>query len=388
MPTLARTPLWLGAALLLVAVNLRLPFAGVPPIIDEVREGLGLSHAAAGALTTLPVLCFAIAAPLAPRLARRFGDEPVILACLVLLAGGIAVRIMPEVLPFYAGTLLLGLGIALANVLIPSVIKRWYPRPGAMTGLYVTLMTAGAAVAAATIVPLEHALGWELALAVWGIPSVVAAVAWLPALRARHAPAGPPPPPVSLWRDRRAWVLTAMMSCQGLLFYAILAWTPEIVGDAGLAEGEAGVMLSLAMLLGIPTSLAWPVLAGRTRDQRPLAAVAGARWLAGLTGLLVAPGTGTVAWMVLIGLGQGAGFSLAMALVVLQSPNPPHAAALSGMVQAIGYVMAGIGPFAVGLIHDATGSWDASVGFLLAVAVGLLLAGLGASRPLEVAAVP
>lgn len=384
-----RTSLWLGAALLLVAVNLRLPIAGVPPIVDDVSAGLGLSAAAAGAITTLPVLCFAVAAPLAPSLGRRFGDEPVILACLLLLAAGAAVRLVPQALPFYAGTLVLGLGIALANVLIPSVIKRWFPRPGAMTGLYVTVMTGGAAVAAALTVPLARATGsWEWALAVWGAPSLLAAVVWLPAIRATRTVPGPPLPRVSLWRDRTAWLLTAMMGCQGLLFYAVLAWVPEIVADSGLDAGAAGVMLSIAMLLGIPTSLTLPVLAGRTDDQRPLVAVAGALWLAGLGGLLLSPATGTAAWMVLIGLGQGGGFSLAMALIVLRAADGPHAAGLSGMVQAIGYVIAGLGPFAVGAIHDATGSWEAPLGFLVAVAFGLLASGLGAARPAPVAAVP
>lgn len=386
----SRTPLWLGAALLLVAVNLRLPLAGVPPIVDDVQAGLGISSAAAGAITTLPVLCFALAAPLAPALGRRFGDEPVLLACLVLLAGGVAARLVPEIAPFYAGTLLLGLGIALANVLIPAVIKRWYPRPGLMTGLYVTLMTAGAAAAAALTVPLEDAFDgrWEPALAVWGVPSVVAAIAWLPAIRATRAAPGPRPRRLSLWRDDTAWLITLMMGCQGLLFYAVLAWVPEIAADSGLGDGAAGVMLALAMLLGVPTSLAVPVLAARRDDQRPLVAAAAALWIAGLGGLLAVPATATALWMVLIGLGQGAGFSLTMALVVLRAPDAAHAGALSAMVQSVGYVLAAAGPFVVGLVHDATGSWEASLAFMLAVAAGLLVSGLGAARPGRMAGVP
>lgn len=388
--TAVRTSLWLGAALLLVAVNLRLPIAAVPPLVDDVSDGLGLSSAAAGAITTLPVLCFALAAPVAPALARRHGDERVILACLVMLAGGVAVRLVPEVAPFYAGTLLLGLGIALANVLIPAVIKRWYPRPGLMTGLYVTVLTTGAAVAAAAAVPLDDALDgeWQWALAVFGVPAIVAAIAWLPVVRAARTEPGPPPPHISLWRNRTAWMLTLMMSAQGALFYAILAWVPEIAGDAGLDDAAAGVMLSIAMLLGVPTSLAMPVLAGRSDDQRGLVAVAGALWLAGLTGLLLWPGTATALWMVLVGLGQGAGFSLTMALVVLRAADGPHAAALSGMVQSVGYVVAGLGPFVVGLIHDASGSWDPPIAFMLAITAGLVASGLAAARRGQVVGLP
>ncbi|HEU4658093.1 MAG TPA: MFS transporter [Capillimicrobium sp.] len=386
-PAVTRTSLWLGAALLLVAVTLRLPIASVPPIVADVQAGLGLSSAAAGAITTLPVLCFGLAAPLAPGLARRWGDELVVLGCLVLLSAGVAMRLVPEVAPFYLGTLLLGLGIAIANVLIPSVVKRWYPRPGAMTGLYVTMMMGGAAVAAATAVPLEDATGdWTWALAAFGVPALVAALVWLPAVRVSRTEPGPPPPRVSLWRDPTAWLLTGMMASQSLLFYAILAWTPEIVADAGLGDASAGVMLSIAMLLGIPTSLALPVLAGRTDDQRPLVLLAGGVWLAGLLGLLLAPGTATVVWMVLVGLGQGGGFALTMALLVLRATDAPHAAALSGMVQSIGYTVAAAGPSVVGVIHDATGSWRAPVAFLLAVGASLVACGLAAARPARVPA--
>ena len=186
---------------------------------------------------------------------------------------------------------------------------------------------------------------------------------------------------MSLWRDRTAWLVTGALGAQSLLFYALLSWLPDILRAAGMSSARAGAMLSIAMICGVPTSLLVPVIAGRLRDQRPLALVSPLFWAAGLLGVLLAPATLTALWMVLLGLGQGAGIALALTLVVLRAPDAGRAAALSGMAQGVGYALAAVGPFALGVVHQLSGGWDEPLLLMLAMTVALLVCGLGAAAP-------
>jgi CP family cyanate transporter-like MFS transporter len=377
-----RTPAAVGVALVLVALNLRLALGAVPPVLDDIRRSYGLSSSAAGLLTTAPVLCFSLAAPLAPWLSRRLGQEQLLLACVGVIVAGIVVRLVPGVAPLFLGTVVLGVAIAVGNVIVPSIVKRAFPRPGAMMGAYTMSLSASAALGAGLTVPLEDALGsWRVALAVWALPAVLAGLAW--SVEAHGAGREPSPgvsQVVELRRDRTAWLVTASLALQSFLFYALLGWTPDILRDAGLSSVAAGAQLSIAMVCGIPASLLLPVLAGRGRDQRALAFVAPGLWAAGLVGLLLAPGTATAVWMVLAGLGQGAGIAFALTLVVLRAPDGVHAASLSGMSQGVGYALGAVGPFALGALHDATGGWTWPLLTMLATTAGLLACGLGAGR--------
>jgi CP family cyanate transporter-like MFS transporter len=378
-----RTPLWLGAALLLIAVNLRMPITAVGPVLDDIRADTGLSSAGAGLLTTLPVLCFCGAGALVPALARRVGEEPALLIGMLVLALGTALRLDPAVAPLFAGTLLAGAGIAVANVLLPTVIKHDYDNPGAMMGLYTAALSVGGAFSAALTVPLEHGLGsWPRAIAFWAIPALAAALAWLPVvLRARRAAAVERPARVVLWGDRRAWLLTGLFAFQSTLFYMTAAWVPDLLRDGGMSEGRAGAMLGIALLLGIPTALFMPILTARTQRQTWLVLVPFVAWGAAVVGLLADPVGAAPVWMVLAGLGQGAGFSLTLTLIVLRAPDGAHATALSGMAQALGYVVSASGPLLLGIIHDATGSWTVPLVVMLGLCVAMLVCGIGAGRP-------
>jgi CP family cyanate transporter-like MFS transporter len=378
-----RSPLLLGAALLLIALNLRLPLTAVPPVLDDIRAQLGLSSTASGLLTTLPILCFALAGPAAPGLARRFGDETVLLAGVLVLLAGTAIRIVPDVGPLFLGTLVMGVGIALTNILLPITIRRDFSRPGLMLGLYTMMLGAGATLGAGLTVPAEHAFGdWRWALAAWGVLVAVAAVLWLPAtLAARRTEAiEPHPARVTLWRDPVAWQLTAVMALQSTLFYATAAWIPDILRDAGLSSATAGAMLAVFALLGLPTNLVVPSIAARVRDQRLLALATAAMWAAGMLGLLLSPGHLTVVWMVALGLGQGAGIALTLTMILLRAPDAGHASALSGMVQSGGYLVAAAGPLLVGALHDLTGGWTVPLLGLLGCAVALGAFGVAAGR--------
>jgi MFS transporter, CP family, cyanate transporter len=373
----------LGVTLSVISLNLRMPVTSVGPVLDDIRDALHLSSTAAGVLTTLPVLCFGLVAPSAPRLLRHLAPEVVLLACLGGITAGVLLRIPETVVALFLGSVVIGSAIAVANVLVPAVIKRDFERPGTMMGMFAVSLSLGGAIGAGFSVPLEHLLGsWNWALGAWAVPAAVCFALWLPRARRAHAAAdGEPVAHVTLWTDRKAQAVAGLMGCQALLFYAIVAWLPDILKAHGVSESRAGLLLSIGILVGIPSSLAVPVLAERREDQRMLAIASAALWVVGLLGMLLAPDTVPLVWVLLLGLGSGANLSLAFAFFALRSPDGRHAAALSGMAQSIGYLVAAIGPLAVGVLHDVTDSWDAPLVLLLAVSVLMLAFSLSASLP-------
>jgi MFS transporter, CP family, cyanate transporter len=366
----------------LAGLNLRIAVASVPPVIEEVTDDLDLSAAAAGLLTSAPILCFGLLAPLAPVLVRRLGAERALFLALVPLVVGLLVRADSSVIALFAGTLLAGAGIAVANVVVPSVVKGRFRRVGLMTGIYVATLGAGAALAAGLTVPIERALGWELALALWALPAATAAAVVGLALIRDRGPVtarGGSGDAAALLGDGVAWLVTLYFGLQSLLFYVGLAWLPSILRDSGLGAGGAGALLALFALGGIPPSLVVPIVATRMRDQRALAAGVAAVEAVAVAGLLAAPGAAAL-WVFLFAIGQGAAFSLALTVIILRAPDSKRAAELSGMAQAIGYVLAAIGPFAIGALHDWSGGWDLPLAVLLALTTALAAAGIAAGR--------
>lgn len=383
---MSRRHVLLLAALLLVALNLRPALTSVGPLIDDIRHDLGLSSAAVGLLTTAPLIAFGAIAPLAPLLAFRFGMERVVLGCLLLLTAGLALRLAHAVPLLFAGTLAAGCAIAVANVLLPALVKRRFEQRAAfVTGIYSMALGGGAALAAGLAVPAKHLLGgsWRGALALWAIPALVAALVWIAVLRDAPASAhasGGARSRVRLGRDPVAWQVTGLMAIQSFLFYSTVAWLPAILRSHGVGSAAAGALLSLALVVGIPAGFLVAVVAGRLPDQRRIALVTGAILVAGFAGLLLAPAGGAALWALLLGGGLGAGFTLTLTLMVLRAPDARHAAALSGMAQSVGYLLAAAGPVAVGALHDLTGGWTVPVAVLLALSVPGTVTALGASR--------
>jgi CP family cyanate transporter-like MFS transporter len=368
----------------LAGLNLRIAVASVPPVIDEIEEDLGLSSAVGGLLTSLPVLCFGVVATAAPELTRRLGAERTLLAALVPLTVGVILRADASVAALFAGTVLAGAGIAVANVVVPAIVKaRFEEWTGVLMGIYVASLGAGAAVAAGLTAPIANALDgqWNVALALWAAPAVVALVVLVPGvLRGRATFGNPAGATGALLRDRLAWLVTLFFGTQSLLFYAGLAWLPSILRDEGYSAESAGTALALYALLGIPASLVVPVLAARMGDQRALVVIATAFEIAAIAGLLLAPDAAFV-WVAFFAVGQGAAFSLALTLMVLRAPDADRAASLSALAQSVGYTIAAAGPFLLGALHDATDGWGAPLATMLVLTAALLAAGLGAGRP-------
>ena len=379
--------------IVLLAANLRPALTGVAPLIGQIRADTGISNGVAGLLTTLPLLAFGLLSPIAPRVARRFGMERALLASLLVLAAGILLRWAGAVAALFLGTAILGAAIAVGNVLLPGLVKREFPEhAGLMTSVYSTSLGISAALAAGVSVPLTQlaGIGWRGALAVWALPALLASVAWLPQLGRSDRPADPSarnsPGVRDLWRSPLAWQVTLFMGLQSLAYYVTLAWLPEILQEEGLSAARAGWMLGLSQAVAIVTMFLAPMIAARRPSQRGAVVVAVSMSGAGALGLLVAGSAASSLWVVLLGLGQGACFSLALTFFALRAPDPGHASTLSGMAQSVGYLLAAGGPFLFGVLRDATGAWKVPLALLLAITVCLLIAGLGAARDAHVGA--
>ena len=371
-------------AIVLVSLNLRSALTIVGPLIRDLRAGDGLSGTAAGLLAAAPLLAFGLISPLGPRLAARFGIERTLVGCMLLLSASLALRPLPSVVLLFAGTLAVGAGIAVANVLLPALVKRRFGDGATfVTGIYSVALGVGAALAAGLAVPSEEWLGgsWRAALAVWAPVALVSALVWLPLLRelpTRAAAAARVR--VNLWHDALAWRVTGFMAMQSILFYSMVAWLPEIYRHHGMSKGGAGALLSVSLIVGIPMGFVVGSLAGRLRDQRALALGATLLVLAGFAGVLAAPMAAPWLWAALLGIGFGTGFTLVLALFVLRAGDAHDAAALSGMAQSVGYTLAAVGPVAVGALHDLTGGWTAPLVVLIALAALDVVVALAASR--------
>ncbi|MEV4432092.1 MFS transporter [Streptomyces sp. NPDC049585] len=384
-------PAFVLTGIVLASLNMRAALAGVSPLMSEIGDHFHLTAATSSLVTTIPLVFMGLGSIAAPRLARRWGTETVLCAALALLCGGILLRVTPPVVALFVGCALVGTAIALLNVLMPGLVKRDFPdRAAGMTALYSTTLILGATGAAASAVPLEDALGgWQGSLASWAVLAAVAAVLWLPqAVLVRRAGRGNGPGTTSaptaagprLSRSPLAWQVTLMMGTQSLVAYVCIAWMPTIFTDHGMSKSQAGIVYAFYTLTQMAGSFFVPLLAGRMRDQRLLAVGVVALLAAGLTGLLTAPVAGAWVWATLMGVAQGGLLGLALTFMVLRTRDAHTAARLSGMAQTWGYLLASVGPFAIGWVYGATDSWALPIALLLGACCALLFLGLGAGR--------
>lgn len=359
-----------------LAFNLRSPIVTIGPLVGMIRDDLGVSGSFMGFVTALPVLAFALFSPWAARLGRRHGMENVLVASLVVLMAGIALRsALPSPLTLVLGTALLSAAIAMGNVLLPALAKRRLPEH---VNLVVALMTAGMLVsstlAASIAVPLARWQGWTWPLGIWMLTTGVALVPWL---RIRHlhraaAPTGSAPTtrtPLNVWRIPAAWALSLYMGLQSLVFYAVVGFTPSVLQEKGLSAeqaGNLGALFQAVSLLGV-VAVSWAPVRGRGRQW--LSVGISLTVLAGSLGLWLGS-TGTQwLWVSLAGIGTAGVFSLCLMLFAERTDSPAEAAALSGMAQAVGYGIAAIGPLGVGVLYDLLGSWTQTMGLLAALSL-------------------
>jgi len=380
---LLRHPAWSVAAVLLIAFNLRPAITTVALFVANIRADLGLSPFWVSILTMAPVVCLGLFAPIVPPLTRRFGAEAVVLASLLGISLGCGMRIF-GVIGLYAGTLVIGASMCLLGVLAPVIVKRDFPhRIGLMMGLYTMLVCVGPAVATATAVPLQRAIGsWQLALLFWGLPALVGAIVFIPQLFRYDRPRGVAAPHVrGLMRDPLAWQVTFYFALVSSLAYAVFNWGPSMLQARGLDATSAGLVISICFVAQMVTGLLAPIVAGRQRDQRLITAVMALMTLAGLLGFVFAPRWSLTGFSIILGLGQGGAFGIALLLFVVRAGDQHTAAKLSALAQTVGYVIGAlVGPFAVGVIYAWTGSWPIVAVFYTVISLACLAVGLGASR--------
>lgn len=372
-------PTWsLGLGLVAVAANLRLAIAGLPPLVQLISADLHLGGAALGMLTALPVLCMGLFAPAAHWASGRWGSAPVVLVAVALLTAGSAVRLWgSHAVAVWGGTLLAGVGIAVAGTLLPRLVKTLFPpeRVGLVTGLYMLGMMLGATVSSALAVPLAHLLGsWEGSLASWAVVGIMGLLAWTPLARVGWAhrvevtaqSTGARLP----WRQPTAWLVAAYLVTQSWAFYSCLAWIAPSFVQLGWERAQAGYLLSVFSATQIVSGLLSPLLTDRLHDLRALLVPAALLSGVGMLGLLLAPTAGPWVWVGFVGLGQGAAFSLALVLLVRFAATPHASGGLSAMGFLVGYVVASFGPVTMGAIRDATGGfhavWAVLAGFVVA----------------------
>jgi CP family cyanate transporter-like MFS transporter len=360
-------------------LNLRTAVASLPPLLDTIRADLALSATAAGVLTALPVLCFGAFAPLVPRLVRRVAIERLLAVCALVTGAALALRGAGGVAALFAGTLVAGAGVAIAQTALPVLIRTGHPtRTGRLTGAFSMALPLGATFAAALAVPLEDAFGsWEASLASWAVLALAASLLWA-AAGGRTRVTGAVPPP--LRTDPLAWAVAFYFAIQSMAFYIGLSWLPTILADdMGYSDETAGYLQALSALMQIAPAFLVPVLASRRRSQGAILAAIVAVSSLSVLGLMVAGGLAPL-WMVTLGVGQGGALGLALILPVLRGGEPAAVASLTAMTLSIGYLTAALGPWAAGVLHDLTDAWELPLAFLLAVTLAQAVPGWSASR--------
>jgi len=380
------------AAICLIGVNMRVTITGVGPLLEQLSESTGNSLTTLSLLTSVPVLCWGLLSPLAHPLSQRFGMNRVVLWSLVLLCVGTGVRSLPgPEFSLWFGSLLLGVALAVANVLLPAVVKRSFPsRVPLVTGVYTALFSGFGAIASGLVVPISHiptggdgTAGWRVALVAVALTLPIAVLLWLLHLRRHGADPGRRPSRrhergPSVWGDPVAWLVGGYMAVQAVGFYALLTWLPTFVRSLGRSEVEAGIDLMIFQLVGVVASLVAP-LSMRGRGERWVPAVLGVLSVIGLVGFLTAPDL-LVVWIVASGLAGGGAVACALTLMATRARDHHTASRLSGMAQSVGYVFAAAAPIAVGTLHTATGGWIAPFAFLLVAALAQVVVGVLVGR--------
>ncbi|MFC9706475.1 CynX/NimT family MFS transporter [Streptomyces sp. NPDC056943] len=389
--------------LVLSALNLRPAITSLGALLEEVSEGLHMSGSVAGVLTSVPPLCFAVFGITAPRLARRFGPAAVVCAGMAAILAGLVLRPFASgTAGFLAASALALMGIAVSNVLMPVIVKRYFPdRVGTMTGLYSMALALGTSVAAAATVPMTEALGgdWRLGLGIWAVLAALAVLPWIPLLRDRDrgadgrtekvtataaAATGTSTPAAAtaaprITRSRTAWALGCFFGLQATGAYITMGWMPQIFRDAGVPASTAGVLLAVTMVMGVPLAFVIPRLATRMKNQGPIVVALGLCGLTGYTGLFLAPASGAWVWAVLLGI-SNCSFPLALTMIGMRSRTGAGVVRLSAFAQSVGYLISIPGPLLVGVLYQHSGGWGLPIALMGGLMVPQMIVGTLAGR--------
>jgi MFS transporter, CP family, cyanate transporter len=362
------------AALFLGALALRPQLVGVGPLLPEIDEDLGVSHAVAGLLGTIPVLCMGLFAPPAAYVAGRFGTRAAIAACLAGIAGfGLLRAAAPGAPLVLALTFPIGIAMGLAGALMPVAVKeRFAHRPAFASGVYTTGINMGSALSSALAVPIAAAFGgWRAAIAVFSAVTVLMFIGWIALTPpGRDVPTGPPPR--LPWRRRVVWALVAVFALQSIVYYGLVSWMPDSFQERGWSDEAAGALVGVMSVAALPSGLLLPYLADRVGSRRQWLGLTAGVLLVATVGIATLPGAGFV-WAGLAGVGIGATFPLTLTLPLDVAREPAETGAVVGLMLGAGYTITALGPLALGAARDVTGSFSTSLWVLVGVAAAFVM---------------
>ncbi len=382
------TKFFLIFGIIFVAFNLRPAITSVGPLIDLIKMDLHISNGVAGFITTLPLLSFGLFSYLAPKFGVRYGNHFIVFCGLLTLFIGLIIRSTGLFSTLLIGTALIGVGIAIGNVLLPSIVKNHFPNNvGLLTGLYTTCMNVFAALGTGLSIPLAKQLNlsWEMSLLFWGIIALLAIFLWTPQLKnhsiSKKNKSLEKVTGLNIWKSKIAWQVTLFMGLQSFLFYCTITWLPELLHDYGISIGIAGLMVSIMQICGLPFSFLTPIIADKLKNQIIIVLILGSAYFIGLLLLLL---TNDFIFLfigvILIGMAQGACISLSLTLLSLRAKNSDQASQLSGMAQSVGYAVAAIGPTLIGFLFDLTHDWSLPLITLMVITILMTLVGIGAGK--------
>lgn len=375
--------------IVLVSINLRPGMTSIGPLMGIIRDDIGLSNWSVGLLTSLPLLAFALISPFVPTLSRRFTNELTMIIGLFVILIGISMRSISVMALLFLGTALVGLGIAICNVLLPSYVKEEFPTKAAfMTSIYSTIMAIFAGLGSGFSVPLaiDLNLGWKLALLFWAIPAFVAMVLWFYLYKRKNGKTNKnvdsiAPEIGAVWKDGLAWDVALFMGLQSVLFYVVASWLPEILLSHDVSRNVAGWLLSYTLVIGLPVSFFVPVIANRLKNQKIIVFLLGLVALLAISGLIY----GHSFWIILasvtcMGIVLNSNFALALTLLAFRAKTAEDAAELSAMAQSIGYFLAALGPVFIGYLYDLSHNWAVPLYALIIITCFAVFFGLRASE--------
>lgn len=367
--------------ILLIGANLRAPITSIGVALPDIKTDLAMSNSAVSVITVVPLLAFSVISLFAARTSNKMGLEKTIFLALCLIFIGVLVRSITDISWLYIGTVLIGIGIGFGNVLAPAMIKAKFPlHIGIMTGYYTVVMNVFGGLSSYGTAPLVKAFNYNIAISVIGIITLITIIIWSFQLKGTQETATAlPRKSVNVWKSPLAWQITILMGGQSLIFYSLINWLPAYLSHSGMTINEAGAYLSIMQIAIIPFTFITPIFATKMKSQFFLTFITGICFIVGVTIMLVAPHLAIIS-TILIGVAGGLAFGLVNTFFSLRTEHIQTSAKLSGMAQAVGYLVAAVGPLLFGILHDMTGKWTASLSILLITAIVITLFGSQAGR--------
>ncbi|MDK9847828.1 CynX/NimT family MFS transporter [Staphylococcus equorum] len=367
--------------ILLIGANLRAPITSIGVALPDIKTDLAMSNSAVSVITVVPLLAFSVISLFAARTSNKMGLEKTIFLALCLIFIGVLVRSITDISWLYIGTVLIGIGIGFGNVLAPAMIKAKFPlHIGIMTGYYTVVMNVFGGLSSYGTAPLVKAFNYNIAISVIGIITLITIIIWSFQLKGTQETATAlPRKSVNVWKSPLAWQITILMGGQSLIFYSLINWLPAYLSHSGMTINEAGAYLSIMQIAIIPFTFITPIFATKMKSQFFLTFITGICFIVGVTIILIAPNLAIIS-TILIGVAGGLAFGLVNTFFSLRTEHIQTSAKLSGMAQAVGYLVAAVGPLLFGILHDMTGKWTASLSILLITAIVITLFGSQAGR--------